>query len=530
MKKYMEKGYLAIVLHAHLPFVRHPEHSDFLEEDWFFEALTETYIPLLQMMDGLERDGVDFRLTLSLSPTLLSMMLDPLLQERYLKKLAKLIELSAREIERTAGQPAFQGLARRYHDMFSAARQHFTRTCRGNLVQAFNGFQERGRLEIITCAATHAYLPLLKGNRPVLRAQIETAVAQHRKLFGQDPRGIWLPECGFEPGIDEVLKDFSLTCFFVDTHGILHASPRPRYGVYAPLYCPSGVAAFGRDSESAQQVWSSRAGYPGDGAYRDFYRDIGFDLDYDYIRPYLHGDGIRASTGIKYYRITGETADKAPYDPEAARIKAHAHAEHFMASRRKQAAYLYDVLGKQPVITAPYDAELFGHWWFEGPQWLDFVLREAASDQTVVRLTTPSEYLARYPDHQVAMPALSSWGWKGYSEVWLEESNDWIYRHLHAAGERMVALARKFPRARGITLRALNQAARELMLAQSSDWAFIMKTQTLASYAVQRTKTHLLNFNRLWEDLLKAEINEQWLAELESRNNLFPDIDYRVYA
>ena len=141
------------------------------------------------------------------------------------------------------------------------------------------------------------------------------------------------------------------------------------------------------------------------------------------------------------------------------------------------------------------------------------MLRDAASDQTVVRLITPSEYLARYPDHQVALPALSSWGWKGYSEVWLEESNDWIYRHLHAAGERMVALARKFPRARGITLRALNQAARELMLAQSSDWAFIMKTQTLASYAVRRTKTHLLNFNRLREDILKAEINEQWLAE-----------------
>ena len=145
----------------------------------------------------------------------------------------------------------------------------------------------------------------------------------------------------------------ALHYFFVDTHGILHASPRPRYGVYAPVYCPSGVAAFGRDGESAQQVWSSRAGYPGDSDYRDFYRDIGFDLDYDYIRPYLHGDGIRVSTGIKYYRITGDTADKAPYDPEAARIKARAHADHFMASRRKQAAYLYDVLGKSRSLPPP---------------------------------------------------------------------------------------------------------------------------------------------------------------------------------
>ena len=526
----MEQGYLAIVLHAHLPFVRHPEHSDFLEEDWFFEALTETYIPLLQMMDGLVRDGVQFRLTVSLSPTLLSMMIDPLLQERYLKKLDNLIALSAREIERTAAQPLFQKLALHYHDTFSAARQHFTHTYQANLVEAFRCFQEHGYLEIITCAATHAFLPLLNRNRPVIRAQIQTAVAQYTKLFAQEPRGIWLPECGFEPGIDEVLREFNLNYFFVDTHGILHASPRARYGVYAPVYCPSGVAAFGRDGESSKQVWSSHAGYPGDSDYRDFYRDIGFDLDYDYIQPYLHGDGIRVSTGIKYYRITGDTADKAPYDPEAARIKARAHADNFMTSRVQQAAYLYDFLGIKPVIAAPYDAELFGHWWYEGPQWLDFLLRTAAADQTVLRLITPSEYLAQYPVHQVALPAQSSWGWKGYSEVWLEESNDWIYRHLHKAGEGMVALARKFPCAHGITLRALNQAARELLLAQSSDWAFIMKTQTLASYAVGRTKNHLLNFNRLREEILKAEISEEWLADVESRDNLFPDIDYRVYA
>ncbi len=185
----MEQGYLAIVLHAHLPFVRHPEYSDFLEEDWFFEALTETYIPLLQMMDGLVRDGVEFRLTVSLSPTLLSMMIDPLLQERYLKKLDKLIALSAREIERTAAQPLFQKLALHYHDTFSAARQHFTHTYQANLVEAFRCFQEHGYLEIITCAATHAFLPLLNRNRPVIRAQIQTAVAQYTKAFRTRPPG-----------------------------------------------------------------------------------------------------------------------------------------------------------------------------------------------------------------------------------------------------------------------------------------------------------------------------------------------------
>jgi 1,4-alpha-glucan branching enzyme len=299
--------------------------------------------------------------------------------------------------------------------------------------------------------------------------------------------------------------------------------------VYAPVFCPSGVAAFGRDGETARQVWSSRAGYPGDADYRDFYRDIGFDLAYDYIRPYLHGDGSRVSTGIKYYRITGDTAHKEPYAPEAARIKARAHAQHFMTSRMKQAGYLNDVLGIQPIITAPYDAELFGHWWYEGPQWLDFFLREAAADRAVLRLTTPSEYLAEHPEQQVSMPALSSWGLNGYSEVWLSECNDWIYRHLHAAGERMVELARRYPRASGIRLRALNQAARELLLAQSSDWAFIMKTQTSADYAVRRTHSHLLNFKRLREEIVRGDVDEECLTVMEARDNLFPDMDYRVF-
>jgi 1,4-alpha-glucan branching enzyme len=346
----------------------------------------------------------------------------------------------------------------------------------------------------------------------------------------RSPQGIWIPECGYEPALDEILKTFGIKYFLLDTHGILHGSPRPKYGAFAPIYCPSGVAAIGRDIESSKQVWSAKDGYPGDYEYRDFYRDIGFDLDYDYIRPYLHNDGLRVSTGIKYYRITGKTEHKAPYNPDRALEKAAIHAGNFMFNREKQVEYLFDFLGKKPVIVAPYDAELFGHWWYEGPQWLDFLIRKVAFNQKVLRMINLSEYLAIYPKHQVVAPSMSSWGWKGYSEVWLEGSNDWIYRHLHKAAEWMVELARNFPQAQGIELRALNQASREVLLAQSSDWAFIMKTGTMASYAVQRTKTHLLNFKQIREDLLKKQLNETWLMDLESRNNIFPDIDYRIYS
>jgi 1,4-alpha-glucan branching enzyme len=336
-----------------------------------------------------------------------------------------------------------------------------------------------------------------------------------------------LPECAYQPGDDEILKEAGLKYFFTDSHGILHGTPRPKYGVFAPVYCKSGVACFARDMESSKQVWSSVEGYPGDYDYREFYRDIGFDLDYDYIKPYIHPDGIRINTGIKYFRITGTTNDKRPYDFNRARERAAEHAGNFLFNREKQAEYLFDALGRRPIIVSPYDAELFGHWWFEGPQWLEFLIRKVSCDQKTIKLVTPPEYLAENPRNQVLAPSMSSWGWKGYAEVWLQGPNDWIYRHLHKASRVMTELAKNYPNADGLKRRALNQVLRELLLAQSSDWAFIMATGTHVSYAQRRTKGHLLRFFKLTDDIRSEKIDEAFLKELEDRDNIFPEIDYR---
>ena len=185
--------------------------------------------------------------------------------------------------------------------------------------------------------------------------------------------------------------------------------------------------------------------------------------------------------------------------------------------------------GKKPVIVSPYDAELFGHWWYEGPDFINYLARKIYYDQHTIKMITPSEYLEMFPINQVSTPSLSSWGYRGYSEVWLEGSNDWIYRHLHKAAERMTELAESFPNAEGITQRSLNQAARELLLAQSSDWAFIMKTGTMVEYAVNRTKGHLNRFNRLYKEIKEKRIDNTYLKELEWKDNIFPEMDYRVY-
>ncbi len=524
------KGYLSILLHAHLPWVRHPEHDDFLEEDWLFEAITETYLPLLAMMDGLQRDGVPWQLTMTLTPPLVSMFNDDLLRARYSRWIARRVELAEKEIKRTENEPTFQWLARMYQAHFAECRQAFDKTYDRDLTGAFRRLQDAGGLEIMTCGATHGFLPLLQPWPRAVRAQIRVAAQHYRENFGRDPRGIWLPECGYFVGVDEMLAAENIRYFIVDTHGIMNATPRPSAGVYAPIFCPSGVAAFGRDTETSHQVWSKDAGYPGDFAYREFYRDVGFDLDWYYVRPYIQPTGERKMTGIKYYRITGKTNHKEPYDPELARKRADEHASNFMFNRERQIEHLAGVMGGQPpIITAPYDAELFGHWWFEGPQFLNYFIRKAAYDQKTFQLISPSEYLTRHPTHQLATPSPSSWGAKGFNEVWLDQTNDWLYPHVHAATARMLELTDRYPSAEGLPLRALNQAARELLLAQSSDWAFIMKTKTSVDYACVRAKEHLIAFANLYEQLVAGEINFAYLLSLEGRDNIFPHLDYRVF-
>jgi 1,4-alpha-glucan branching enzyme len=529
----MPAGYWCPVLHAHLPYVRHPEHPSFLEEDWFFEALTETYVPIVRVLDALLNDGVEYRLTMTLSPPLVSMMTDELLVGRYHRHLDGLVELARREVDRTKRwQPHFHDLARFYLHEFEDVRRVFRETYGSNLVSAFRKHRDAGKLEIITCGATHGFFPLMDPVPQAVRAQVHVAAQHYRQHFGLDAEGIWLPECGYMPGHDVFLKEVGLRFSFLESHGLTDAHPRPSLGVHAPIVSPGGIVFFGRDMESSRQIWSAESGYPGDFDYREFYKDVGWELPMGELRDFLP-DGQRRNLGIKYYRVTGRGVDlghKQPYVRAWAMEKAARHAGNFLFNRQRQVEHLAGRTGRPPIVVSPYDAELYGHWWFEGPQFLDYLFRKMHFDQDVVKATTPSEFLERFSDLEVCQPPMCTWGADGYADVWLNASNDWIYPHLDMAAERMVELARRYEHPDAFEWRALNQAARELLLAQSSDWAFIMKTNTTVEYAKKRTRDHVARFDYLYRALTrKCMLEEPILREFEERDNIFPEIDYRVY-
>ncbi|KGE73505.1 glycoside hydrolase family 57 protein [Spirochaeta lutea] len=524
------KGYLNFVLHAHLPFIRHPEYETFLEETWLFEAISETYLPLLRMFDRLDADGIPINISISFSPTLVSMLEDPLLQQRYVTYVEKLIRLGESEVVRTKGDPDFAPLAEMYLDFYSRNLEDFTQKFEMHILRGFEFYFKKGSIELLTAPGTYPFLPFYEQYPSNVAAHVEAAIDTHHRAFGKVPKGMWLPECGYYPGLEEILKDYEIEHFYTSAHGLLFSPDIPVSGVYAPVQTPNGLAVFGRDISSANLVWSSEQGYPGDPVYRDFYRDIGHDLDFDYIKPYLHLEKIRVNTGYKYFAVTGNTPQKRIYRPERAQKKVREHAENFIYHHTQHINKVSPLMNSTPVITCPFSAELFGHWWFEGPQWLEKVLRTVHQTHEL-EFILPTKFLGNQDQElQTVQPIFSSWGNKGYAEVWLEGSNDWIYRHIHTAIERLQEVIERFPDASGLKERALNQAAREIMMAQSLDWPVIMRSGTAERYAVNRVKEHIANFYRIYDALGQGNLGTEWLTRVEKKHNIFPSLDYRVFA
>jgi 1,4-alpha-glucan branching enzyme len=498
-------GSVAIVLHAHLPWVRHPEHARPLEERWLHEALWESYLPLLDVLDRLAADGVEAPLAISVSPTLAAMLADPLLRARFVEHLDRLSRLAQREAARVEADPALRVVVAHYRDRLEAAHATWERIG-GDVLGALVRHEERGGVELLTTGVTHGYLPSLRA--PSVRAQLRLGLAAFAALGGHAPRGFWLPECAYDPSFGEDLGKAGIRYTILDAHGLELATPRPPHGTSAPVLGPGGVAFFARDPDASHEVWSREHGYPGDPCYRDFYRDIGFDLPEEALAGEVGPYGARVATGLKYHRITGPGPDKAPWDPAAAEAMARAHAAHFVEARAERLATLRGPR-PAPILVAPYDAELFGHWWFEGPIFLEHVLRalDRSRRESRIEAITPGGYLARGPSLALASPAASSWGEGGFGEAWVGRSVDpsrtnglapaHLLRHVHHAERTVHALCASRLRITGVAARALEQAVRELCLLEASDWGFMIRRGEMAAYAEVRVRAHAGRVDRL---------------------------------
>lgn len=509
----MTKGKLALVLHAHLPYVRSANPGS-LEEDWFFQALMECYLPLLEVLEtSVKANDQTPKITISLSPTLLSLLSDQELKSRF----PEWVNLRLNLLEKSTKA---QNEAGRYLSKNIKNQLQNWLDCEGEIIQRFSQLEQLNAVDLLTCAATHGYLPLLRETPEAVKGQLKTAVREHQRFFGKKPKGIWLPECAYYEGLDHLMRECDLRYSVLDGHGVLHANPRPKFGIYAPICTKNGIAFFGRDSDSTLPVWSAREGYPGNPEYREFHRDLGWDMPLEELQKL----GIKSNRplGLKLYKVTGNSSirEKDIYHPQLASKQVIDHAKDYLIGRKRQLLKLKEETGINPLLIAPFDAELFGHWWFEGPMFIAEIFRQAQTYQ--IQFTHLKDYLTSKRDIQLCEPCPSSWGQGGFHKYWLNETNAWVVNEWSKAGKAMVERCSNGVSSQ-LNLRILQQAARELLLSQSSDWSFILRAGTTTEIAKERIHRHL---NRFWILMQAVEskdyLSESDLKELELEDAIFP--------
>lgn len=558
-----KKGAFTFVLHSHLPYARQAgmwPHG----EEWVHEGLAETYIPLLNALYDLDEEDVPFQLTVGITPILAEQLADPLIADHFVIYASERAAWAAADVDRfeAAGDPAMRDLARYFHHWYARTLSSFQDRYQRDVIGAFKKLQDKGRIEISTCAATHGYLPLLARDSSIY-GQLATGVSSYRRHFGRAPKAIWLPECAYRPayieetpdgevrrpGLESFLAALGIHVFFSETHTVEGGQPvgkaagesaigpygevTRRYAVtlspeeqsepgttYRPYWVGDAageVAVLGRNNRTGQQVWSGQFGYPGDFAYREFHRK----------------DGV---SGMQYWRIGGPgvgLGEKPLYDPAVAQEHLREQASHYVSLVEELLNDYWNEHGEQGVIASNYDTELFGHWWFEGVDWLKEVLRGLARSETV-ELTTASRMIdEQTPDRVMVLPE-SSWGAGGNHFTWLNIDTEWMWPPIHEAERRMEALVARYPDAEGAKEELLNQVSRELLLLQSSDWPFLVTTGQAKEYASQRFMEHVDRFRTLAamaeNDAPLTEAEQKQLAELRERDNPFPMVDYRVFA
>ena len=556
---------VSLVLNVHLPYVKefsglplphrdsplinasealsdeHPAEDSLLgeislipetvEESWFFEALSETYLPLLMLFDRLEADHIPFRLGLSLSPIFVQMLGDELLQKKYAAYLDHQVELGKKEIERLGkGHSSLSGdspsgsllpLAQRYYDQAIDRRAVFTTRYECNIFKALDYYQRKRKIEFLAAPATHAFLPFLCPFPEAVQAQIETALSFYRYSLGINPQGFWLPELGWSKELDPFLRSYGFNYTITDSHGFVLGNPPPSRGVFSPVRTPQGIFVLARDFYACSDI----ARMQKDGPYRNNSRDIGYELPAEMLGPFLAQNGARCQTGYKYWQTGG-----TPYDPFAAQTAAQEHARVFLENCCGRLESVSQHMQELPVSLCAFNADSFGRQWHEGPQFLENLFRLAANYREL-QFMTPSEYLyqQRISGLEISLPEFSSWGDNGYAETWLDSSNDWIYRHLNRCIDRMIELADRFSRNSSLKERALNQAAREILLAMASDWPSFLSRQECTAYARHQVEDALQNFSTIYDALGSNYISAEWLTSLECRHEIFPSINYRVF-
>ncbi len=522
----MTIGYFGLVLHGHMPWVKKSGIWPSGEE-MLFEAMNETYIPFLNVLRDLKEKNIKTAITINITPILAEQFADDYMKWRFAEYMEDLIKRASSDIKRFQGHPKEQNLAKHYLLKFEEVLDSYYKHYYKDLNGTFKWLQDEGMIELITCGATHGFLPLLESDSGIF-SQIQLAVDTHKMYFKTPPNGIWLPECAYRPkeekngkirqSLDYWVHNSGIKYFFVDGHGIFDAEiieSNNTIGLNTNFgyKLETGVSVFGRNQNTSRQVWDAKIGYPGDPYYREFHRK-----DHE--------------SGLHYWRITEKSLapeNKQLYDVDLAQARVKSHANHFISVLSEEVFTFHKQFDQEGIIISPYDFELYGHWWMEGIDWLRKVF-ELIHEQQNLEIITLSEYISKYKSKfSTIRMKPSSWGEGGDFRVWKNQEHQWIWPYINSSIKDFENILELNPNPNELATRVLKQVARELLLMEGSDWPFLLYTEQAREYANQRFHHHHQRFNKLiWpaKDITDTvRLSFQDLEEYEDIDSCFSDLN-----
>ncbi len=564
----MQSGNYVLILHTHLPWVLH--HGTWPHgEDWLTEAAAECYIPLLNSFNELMSEGILPKVSIGMSPVLCEQLKHPDFKKiftNYCKAKIKSANEDHKKYIEWGYDPHHVYLAQYWSEWYQARLDDFNKKYDKSIVQSFRKLQDQGAIEILTCGATHGYLPLLPTEKAI-NMQIKLAKENYKKHFGRDPRGIWLPECAYRPsyewhsmlpifpynipklrpGIEQFLSHHGIQYFVTDEKHIhnsrplgyyldnehtkfksiignnsdnynIEKSPLKIYDIASSDKVEFGTAkVFTRHHSISMQVWSGQVGYPGEPDYLDFHKK-------------------EFGSMLRYWRVTDNKADmmyKTLYHPDWVKDKIDLQSNHFIHHIENTSNFYKNQKKLDATVCTPFDTELFGHWWFEGPQFVKAVLKGLHNSPYVKTSTCSEQIFKMQPKEVIGLPE-GSWGENNNHDVWSNADNKWTWETLYNDENRLIMLFQKYSldSLNPLALRITKQAYRELLLEQSSDWQFLIYTESAKDYSEMRFSNHHSDFNRLCDLAEKAqsandisESEQKYLEETERRDSIFAEID-----
>lgn len=520
---------LVLLVVGHQGYIRHiNDEKDYgLENDILFSSISQTYLPLVNMLHKLEQDGVNFKISLVLSPTLCELLADPVIQQQYIEWLGRRIELGEKELVRCKNDA---DILRNVKECLEQAKENlndFTEKYSQNLIGEFSEFAKKGFVELVATCGTYAFLPHYGDIPEVLNAQIETGLYSHRHFFGNLPEGFWLPYMGYTSGIEKILHAYGVNYTFIDIHGFFFGKTLPKKGIFSPVRCAeqaNSLVYFTQDPDSPEDIGGEN-GFAANGIYRDQTKDIGFDLNLSDLDVFLTEEGeARIPTGYRYW--SKKSSGDNVYDSAAAFEQVKKDAKAFIDAKKEKLSKAAELLGEDVSLVCTIPAKMLGQDWAEGVMWLEQVIRQNSE----MNLCGGANCLKDRFSLQKFEPFPSSNTGDGFGENLLDGTNNWMIRYTRKMSERMIDISDRFLHDTGLKIRLLNLGAKELMLAQSGEWAKMLHDDFIPEYAEARFEESIKSFMIVYDSLGSNTVSTEWLTKLERKHTLFPWMNYRVFS